>query len=169
MTQASPPLTTRFPDVRKEVEVSLPRTDAFNLFIADPLGWWPPKHCFVANRVNLVIEPYAGGRYYEVDVDGTEVDWGRILTFTRPGLLEMTWRVGAGWQPLPDDNGASLIRVEFTELSAGRTRVALTHADLDLHGPAAAQIHAAVDGPSPGETLARFAGLVDLLVVPGQR
>jgi hypothetical protein len=51
-------------------------------------------------RAGLAFEPGVGGRYYEWDVDGTKVDWGRVLVWEPPFSLAMTWRVR---RPLPVD------------------------------------------------------------------
>lgn len=156
MPTASPTV----PDVRKSVTVDAPVDRAFAVFVERPIEWWPADHVFVADRRSITIEPRAGGRYYETGADGTEIAWGTIVEFDAPRRIAMTWRVGAGWQPVPDDEAASVIEVEFAAVGPDRTEVSLTHAQLHRHGPAAARIHAALDGPSPGDTLAQFAAVV---------
>jgi len=148
------------PDVSKSITVDVPAAEAFALFVEQPMGWWPEKHVFVADRRSITIEPHVGGRYYETDVDGTEVTWGTVKAFAPPHRVVLTWRVGVRWRPLYSDVMASLIEVDFTEVDARTTRVTLTHAQLDRHGEIAEAIHAALDGPSPGETLTKFAELV---------
>ena len=108
----------------------------------------------------VAIEPRVGGRFYERTADGTEAVHGVVTAIEAPHRLAMTWRVGADWRPILDDEKAS--RIEFTLTAAGpaHTTVVLTHTDFHRHGQAAAQIHAAVDGPSPGDTLAHYARTV---------
>lgn len=148
------------PDVRKTVVVDVGVEQAWRVFVEQPLDWWPAHHVFVEDRRSLTIEPHVDGYYYEEGRDGTRVDWGRIVEFDAPRRLVMTWRMGANWRPVLDDEAASLIIVEITELGPDRSEVALTHARLDRHGDAAPTIHAALDGPSPGATLAQYAEVV---------
>jgi uncharacterized protein YndB with AHSA1/START domain len=148
------------PDVRKDVIVDLPLERAFSVFVNHPLEWWPPTHKLVpGQRVEIVFEPRLGGRFWERDADGTVCDWGRILRWNPPHQVAMTWRIDGRWRMITDDERASEIEVEFTPLDDGRTQVSLAHVRLWKHGPDATAIHAALDGPSPGETLARYASV----------
>ncbi|MEY9876209.1 uncharacterized protein YndB with AHSA1/START domain/quinol monooxygenase YgiN [Streptacidiphilus sp. MAP12-33] len=147
---------TTVPDVRKTVTVDVPVERAFAIFAERPLEWFPEKHVFVKDRVSLTIEPRVGGRYYEVGADGTEIAWGTVLEWEPGKRIVLTWRVGPGWQPIYDDERASFIEVDFEPAGPTSTLVALTHSNLHRHGEIARGIHAALDGPSPGETLARF-------------
>jgi uncharacterized protein YndB with AHSA1/START domain len=145
------------PDVRKRVTVAATPEECFRAFTERLSQWWPPSHVLLKKeRVGLAFEPGVGGRYYEWDVDGNEVDWGRVLVWEPPHRLVMTWRVDGRWQSIPDDERASEIEVEFTPVGTG-TRVELAHVKLYKHGGDAQRIFAALDGPSPGETLERFA------------
>jgi uncharacterized protein YndB with AHSA1/START domain len=147
-------------DVRKSVTVPVSIERAFKIFAEEPIGWWPERHVFVEDRQSITIEPQVGGRYYERGADGTEVTWGTILEWDPTRRIVMTWRVGPGWQPVLDDEQASLIEVDFAAAGPESTEVVLTHARLDRHGAAAELIHKALDGPSPGDTLAKYAELV---------
>jgi hypothetical protein len=69
----------------------------------------------------------------------------------------MTWRIDPNWQSIPDDERASEIEVDFEPVDAEHTKVSLAHVKLHKHGEGADRIFRALDGPSPGETLERFA------------
>lgn len=148
------------PDVRKTVVVEVPVEEAYAIFIGRPLEWWPAHHVFVTDRRSITIEPCLGGRYYETGADGSVVDWGTVVEWDPPRRVVLTWRMGPGWRPILDDDAASLIEVDFIARGPATTEVALTHARLDRHGDAAAGIHAALDGPSPGATLEQYAAVV---------
>ncbi|GGJ96515.1 ATPase [Pilimelia anulata] len=150
-----------FPDVRKTVEVAADPQRCFDAFTRRLADWWPPSHVLLDRpRVGLAMEPRVGGRYYEWDADGRQVDWGRVLAWEPPHRLRLTWRVDGRFRSIPDDARASEIEVTFRPAGTGGTRVELAHVRLDRHGPDAAAIHRAIDGPSPGETLQRFAAVV---------
>jgi uncharacterized protein YndB with AHSA1/START domain len=149
-------------DVRKSVTVPASAEQCFALFTQKPDQWWPPTHVLVKKeRAGLAFEPRLGGRYYEWDVEGTEAVWGLILDWQPGRRVVMTWRIDGNWQSIPDDERASRIEVDFTAAGDGHTRVDLAHVELYRHGEGAERIFKALDGPSPGETLALFAKAVE--------
>lgn len=147
-------------DVSKRVTVQVPAAEAFRVFTEKPMDWTPPGHMFLKDATLIAIEPEVGGRFYERNPAGAEAVHGVITEWAPPDRLVMTWRVGENWQPIFDDEKASFITLTFLETGPNTTEVVLTHSEFHRHGPAAAAIHAAVNGPSPGETLARYAEAV---------
>ncbi|TDD88008.1 SRPBCC family protein [Actinomadura rubrisoli] len=148
------------PPVRKSVDVPVSAERAFAAFTGRPTDWWPESHVLVAAREAVVFEPRVGGRWYERAADGSERDWGRVLTWEPPRRIALSWRVDGDFRPIDDDERASRVVVTFTSRGPESTSVELAHVELDRHGPAARGIRAAIEGPSPGETLARFAAAV---------
>ncbi|GAB2862558.1 hypothetical protein GCM10022221_73040 [Actinocorallia aurea] len=148
------------PEVRKSVTVDVGVERAFAIFAERPIEWFPEKHVFVEDRRSLTIEPRVGGRYFEVGADGTDIAWGTVVEWEPPRRIVLTWRVGPGWRPVYDDALASFIEVDFAPAGPDRTEVTLTHSGLERHGEIAGMIRAALDGPSPGETLARYSEVV---------
>lgn len=163
-------MTNAYPDVRKSVIVSVPIAKAWAIFTERPIEWWPDSHVLVTSpRELIVFEPMVGGRYYERAQDGTVCQWGTILEWNPPRRLAMTWRIDGNWQMITNDEKASEIEVVFTALSADTTEVELAHIKLYKHGDEAARrIHAALDGPSPGETLAKYAKVVAAYIEEGR-
>lgn len=147
-------------DVAKTVTVPVLVHEAFRVFVEEPMDWVPPGHKYLKDATLIAIEPGVGGRFFERDATGAEAVHGVITEWDPPSRLVMTWRVGENWQPIFDDEKASFIILTFTETAPGSTKVVLTHSQFHRHGAAAAAIRAAVDGPSPGETLARYAEAV---------
>jgi uncharacterized protein YndB with AHSA1/START domain/quinol monooxygenase YgiN len=148
------------PDVRKSVTVPVSPERAFAIFAQYPLEWFPERHVFVKDRQALTIEPHVGGRYYERGADGTEIAWGTVVAWEPDKRIVLTWRVGPGWQPIFDDETASFIEVDFVPAGPQQTVVSLTHSGLERHGQIAPMIRAALDGPDPGETLAKYSSVV---------
>lgn len=54
----------------------------------------------------------------------------------------------------------SRIEVDFLPASQGATEVVITNTQLHRHGRIARLIRSALDGPSPGATLAKYAEVV---------
>ena len=52
--------------------------------------------------VKAVIETRAGGRCFGREADGTECDWGRVLTWDPPNRFVLAWQMNAKWQYEPD-------------------------------------------------------------------
>ena len=148
------------PAVRKQVTVPVPAERAFEIFASKPLGWWPAHHKLVpGERIRIVFER-PGGRWYEMDSDGAIEDWGTVLDWSPPHRIALSWRIDGRWRPIADEARASHIVVTFTPDGPGRCVVQLSHEQLHRHGEWAQAIHDALDGPSPGETLAQYARLV---------
>jgi uncharacterized protein YndB with AHSA1/START domain len=147
--------------VAKTVTVEVPKERAFAIFTQRPLDWWPADHILVPSpREAIVFEPRVGGRWYERSADGTECDWGRVLDWRPPDRLALSWRIDGRWRPIADDTRASEIEVTFRPLGPDTTEVELAHVKLHRHGEDADAIRRALDGPSPGVTLAGFARTV---------
>jgi uncharacterized protein YndB with AHSA1/START domain len=115
---------------------------------------------FIPNAQSITIEPRAGGRFYERAADGTEATRGTIVEWAPPHRLAVTWRIGPGWRPVPDDEHASVIVIEFTPAGPDATEVTATYTHLDRHGEMAGMLRAAIENPGSGNTLERYADVV---------
>jgi uncharacterized protein YndB with AHSA1/START domain len=136
--------------VRYSVTVPLAPEQAFALFTEGFHSWWPGHHIGTADLAEAVLEPRAGGRYYERGVDGSECDWGRVLTCDPPHRIVVSWQItanGDDWVYDPDPSRASEFEVTFVPQPDGGTRVELEHRHIERHGEGAAGIHAGVSGP----------------------
>jgi len=142
--------------VIKTVQVHAPLAVAFEVFIEQ--DWWPvaTHHLAEPSGTEVVLEPFAGGRWYERAADGTETDWGIVLAWQPPGRLLLTWQVSSSWTYEPDPARGSQIEVTFTPESPAVTRVELTHRHLERYGPEAERMRRVLDGKG-GEPLAAFA------------
>jgi uncharacterized protein YndB with AHSA1/START domain len=130
--------------VRKTITVDAPRDRAFAVFTEGFDRWWPRSHHIgTAELAESVLEPRAGGRWYERGVDGSECDWGRVLAWDPPARLVLSWEISADWKPDPDR--ASEVEVVFVAEGPDRTRVELTHRGLEVYGDATAQLRGALD------------------------
>lgn len=150
------------PAVRKGVTVDAPVDRAFKIFTESFGTWWPATHRVrSAKPSEAVLEPVAGGRWYERDADGGECDWGRVLSIDPPHRIELSWHLDASFQYDPDPGRASRVVVTFTDLGDGRTSVELEHGDLDRHGDRAGHVADAVSSEGGWPTV--LAGYADLV------
>jgi uncharacterized protein YndB with AHSA1/START domain len=69
---------------------------AFRLFTQDIDRWWPLKSHSVGGEdaATCIVEGWAGGRFYEVQKDGSQSEWGRLLAWEPPHRLESTFYPG---------------------------------------------------------------------------
>ena len=129
--------------VVNDVTVAVPIERAFEVFTTDVKSWWPLDRYSVAAdedrdgvvAVDAVIEPRAGGRWYEVRSDGSEAEWGEVLAFEAPHRLVAAWHPGR-----PADQ-ATEIEVRFTREGDG-TRVELAHRGWERLGDRATEARA---------------------------
>jgi uncharacterized protein YndB with AHSA1/START domain len=116
--------------VRREITVNANPERAFEVFTARFDAWWPRSHHIgAAEMAEAVIEPRAGGRWYERGVDGSETYWGDVLVYEPPSRLTLTWHINGEWQC---EDAASEIDVTFTPTDGG-TQVELVHRHLERH------------------------------------
>jgi uncharacterized protein YndB with AHSA1/START domain len=110
------------------VTIAVPIDQAYSVFTGSINAWWPHQyHIGAAEVAEVVLEPREGGRWYERGVDGSECDWGRVLTWEPPHRLVFTWQINGSWQFDPDPNNASEVHVHFTANSGTETTVEVEH------------------------------------------
>ncbi|MFF4958808.1 SRPBCC family protein [Streptomyces sp. NPDC001222] len=132
--------------VRRSVTVQAPIEKAFAVFTQGFDGWWPRNHKIGENDLKqAVLEGKEGGRWYEIDADGSECDWGRVLAWEPPTRLVLAWQIDATWKFDPEL--VTEVEIRFVSEGPGRTRVELEHRDLDRFGEAQEQARAAFDSP----------------------
>jgi uncharacterized protein YndB with AHSA1/START domain len=116
--------------VRREVTVNATPERAFTVFAERFDTWWPRSHHIgAAEMQEAIIEPRAGGTWYEVGVDGSRTHWGDVLVYEPPQRLTLTWHINGNWQC---EDAASEIDVTFTPVDGG-THVELVHRHLERH------------------------------------
>lgn len=134
--------------VRRTITVAAPQQRAFEVFTAGFGTWWPREYSIgQADMADFVLEPRAGGRWYEVGVDGTECDTGRVTAFEPPDRVVLAWHLDGNWQFDPDPAHASEVEVRFVAEAPDRTRVEVEHRGFDRHGAGAEAVRGAVESP----------------------
>jgi uncharacterized protein YndB with AHSA1/START domain len=126
--------------INRSVQVKVPPARAFEIFTAGASRWWLKTHSISAMKSpikDVVIEPRAGGRWFERDEDGAETNWGRVLDWAPPARLLLAWQLNAEFRFDPDFE--TELEITFEALSPG-TRVRLEHRDLERFGDSAERI-----------------------------
>jgi hypothetical protein len=143
--------------VRKSVRVNAAPDRAFEVFTAGIARWWLKTHSVNAATTmkEAVMEPRAGGRWFERGVDGSESDWGRVLVWEPPGRVVLGWQLNDEFKF--DPGVITEVEVRFIAESATVTRVELEHRNLERFAESA-MLRVKIDGPTGwGALLASYA------------
>lgn len=142
MSAPSPTVTPA--PVRKSLRVQVPPARAFAVFTADMGRWWPRTHSINASPLaEVVMEPRAGGRWFERGEDGSEGAWGQVLAWEPPHRLLLAWQIGADWRH--DPGLATEVELRFVPDGPDATRVELEHRGVERFGAAADAMRGALD------------------------
>jgi uncharacterized protein YndB with AHSA1/START domain len=136
----------------KSLFVAVEPSRAFAAFTQHMGEWWG-KGIGTRPLVKVVVEPHPEGRWFEVDDEGVESQWGRVLAWEPPHRLLLAWQIGADWTF--HANFETEVELRFLPEADG-TRVELEHRCLERFGTPAAT-HAAQMSPGWSAILSRFA------------
>jgi uncharacterized protein YndB with AHSA1/START domain len=130
--------------VRKTLTIEAPASHVFTVFVERIDAWWPRKnHIGPSDTFVAVIEPWAGGRWFERSADGSECDWGKVLAWEPSQRLVLSWNINAQWQY--DPSFLTEVEVRFVEEGAERTRVELEHRKLERYADQAQMMRGIFD------------------------
>lgn len=143
----------------RTVPVKAAPSRAFELFASRMADWWPKgKTIGRAPHVAMVMEPRAGGQWFERDADGNETHWGKVLAWEPPSRLLLGWQISSRWTYDPEL--LTEVELTFAPAAGGGTLVTLTHRNLERFG-ADAPSHAERLGGGWPTRLAEFAQYAD--------
>ena len=129
--------------IRKHLIVEAPAERAYRVFAENMGVWWPREHHIgKAPLQECIIEPRVDGRWYEVDEDGSQCDWGKVLTWDPPRRLVLAWQLNEEFKY--DPTLITEVEVSFTVLGPKRTRVDFEHRNLERFGEAAERLRGAM-------------------------
>jgi uncharacterized protein YndB with AHSA1/START domain len=140
--------------VRKSIVVKVPPARAFAVFTADIGKWWPASHSIGGKFKAAVLEPRAGGRWYELGTDGSECQWGKVLAWEPPARLLLAWQLDHNFKFAPDL--VTEVEVRFIAEASGATRVELEHRKLERLAEHAEKVSEAISRGWPA-VLAAYA------------
>lgn len=146
-------------EIKTDVYVAATPDHVFKAFTDDFNRWWPKSHHIgPEDDFTGILEPRAGGRWYERGASGAECDWGQVLAYEPPSRLLLRWGLGPDWKY--DPNLDTQVEVTFQPENDG-TRVTLRHFKLENLGTMAETVRDSVGSdqgwPTLLDTLKRFA------------
>lgn len=128
--------------IQRTLRVKASRQKAFDTFVAMG-GWWMKSHSLApSGQKDVIIEPCAGGRWYEIANDGSEQPWGKVVAYDAPERLHLIWSLNGQWTYDPDFE--TNVEVTFAE-DGDHTIVTFEHRDLDRYGENAEQVRGNYD------------------------
>jgi uncharacterized protein YndB with AHSA1/START domain len=158
------PIAITVPPIVRHVDVAAPVDTCFRVFVHEFASWWPPEHHLGEDRTitGFVIEPFAGGRMYDIDADGGECQWGTVLAIDPPDRLVFAWHIQGDWTVDLDPARQSEAEVTFTAIDETRTAVHMEHRRLERHGAGAPGVAQGVSGEGGWTVLlGRFADVAE--------
>lgn len=130
--------------VRKSITVDCAQAHAFDIFVHRQSEWWERDKCLgEAPLQQAIAEPYAGGRWYEIDSKGAECSWGKVVVYEPPRRVVFAWQISAGWKY--DPSIYTELEVRFIPEGDKRTRVELEHRGLEAYGEHTEKVRALFD------------------------
>lgn len=119
------PLTLSF-------EIDCEPAHAFDTWTMHFSQWWPHGHTVSGSAdVEIVLEPWIGGRIFERTDAGAEIDWGEITRWEPPTRLGYLWHIRR------DRADATDVELTFADAGDGTTRLEIVHAGWERLGAGA--------------------------------
>jgi uncharacterized protein YndB with AHSA1/START domain len=107
--------------IRLAFEVECPPHHAFRVWTEHIGIWWPADHTVTGEaHVEVVLEPFVGGRIFERTRVGDEYEWGEVTAWDPPRRLAYLWHLRR------DRTDATEVEIEFRDHGAN-TLVAIIH------------------------------------------
>jgi uncharacterized protein YndB with AHSA1/START domain len=129
----------------KTVEVRTSPDKAFAVFAKRMGEWWHKEHSIAqgTTQKDVIIEPQAGGRWFELGADGNEYEWGHVIDYDPPRRLLLAWQLNREFTFDPDLMTEVEVRFEPTESG---TRVHFEHRFLERMGEGTVELLEGMDG-----------------------
>ena len=133
------------PNINKELVIAASQETCFYVFTQKMDSWWPRDyHVGSCPMREMMLEAKPEGRWYTLHEDGSEVNVGKVLTWSPYDLLVLNWQIDANFQY--DPAVTTEVEVQFIPEGLGVTRVTLEHKDLDRLGEGGKSIDSMDEG-----------------------
>ena len=143
----------------KSVTVKAAPEKTFELFTRQTAKWWKAGQTLGKHpHQDIVIEPKTGGRWFERDAEGNEVQWGKVLAFEPSHRLLLAWQIDKTFKYDPDL--VTELEITFTPVASGGTIVRLEHRNLERFGEGTEKLVGIIDAGWAAH-LTTFGGFAD--------
>ena len=145
--------------VVKSVSVKAAPKRAFELFTSEMGRWWPARMQIGRSPfAAIVVEPHAGGRWFERDAEGAECEWGKVMVWEPPTRVLLGWQLNSRFAYDPEF--LTEVELTFAPVAGGGSIVTVEHRNLERYGDDAEKIAGLLGGGWP-TCLAEFAAYAD--------
>ena len=128
------PLDERPALIACAVDVDLPAARAFELFTTQTGRWWPfGPGGNSRRRRQIIVEPHAKGRMYEVHADGAVGEWAIIVAYVPPRSLIVEWLLDADFA-MGSAPSSTDVELFFADNRDGTSHVTVIHTRLERLG-----------------------------------
>ncbi len=119
--------------IKKELVIGASQQTAFEVFTEQMDLWWPrTHHVGSSDMTEIVVEPFANGRWYTKHVDGREADIGYVHTYQPYDLFVLIWLINGDFKL--DRHLKTEVVTQFIAEGPKSTRVKFEHRGLDKLG-----------------------------------
>jgi uncharacterized protein YndB with AHSA1/START domain len=116
--------------IHLDFEIACPPDHAFRTWAERTSLWWPSSHTVTTETgLEIIFEPFVGGRIFERTAAGVEHDWGCIVAWEPPDRLVYEWHLRV------DRSDATEVEIRFSTSATG-TRVTIEHRGWERLGAA---------------------------------
>lgn len=131
--------------IRRSIDVKASPERAFEVFASRMGEWWHKEHSIAqgTTQKDVIVEPRAGGRWYELGADGSEHPWGHVISYEPPRRLLLAWQLNRDFAF--DPGLVTEVEVLFEPMAEG-TRVRFEHRHLERMGDGIVEQFEAMDG-----------------------
>lgn len=110
---------------------------AFDVFTARLGDFWPIAYTFSGPAfADAALQPRSGGEWYERDLQGHRLSWGKVLEFEPGRRVVLEFAIGPERKPVPSDH-ASIVELSFLPAYPEGTRLDVVHRQFERHGDSA--------------------------------
>lgn len=122
--------------ITAEIHVTGSSNTVFKNFIDNFSAWWPAAYTWSGstNLKKITLGLKVGEWAVEKSHNGFIVTWAQTLSITPGEKFILAWHIGPNRDPQPNSQQASMVDIEFSQITQNSVTVSLTHHHLEHNG-----------------------------------